>query len=410
MQAAVRKFLPMLAIGVLVPSLVLGDSADDPDENEPQDFRRKTPSSQYVDPSSFFRLHGYVTLMLSEAGHELGAGSATPPILVGGLSPRTGENVSGFSNDAAIFVGGEPFDGVGTVIELHLIGSALDPVLTEAKITWDFVDGESSGYGMRLVGGRYWWPFGVHNEEWFSALNRFGLASPAAAEVVPAHYNELGLMIEGEGALTPGSGVNYSFSVGNGVSSFELEDNVGSTEFDQNGGRTLTGSAEYVLRRKQTVSFGFSGSLGELRAGLDEDIPTIDPRRFAADFSAWGIHATVDGDEGVRLRAYYYASRENFIDARLDRLERSGVTLEPEYRFRFERTSLRYVSVFARYSEADEEAVSSAVFRRIQYGAGLEAAVKRNLRMRFAYLKQDERNGARVLDNDLLTYALVAEF
>ena len=58
-------------------------------------------------------------------------------------------------------------------------------MLTEAKLSWDL--GEYIGndnLALRLVGGRYWWPFGIHNDEWFSAVNRFALLSPAATDAV----------------------------------------------------------------------------------------------------------------------------------------------------------------------------------------------------------------------------------
>ena len=170
------------------PSIVGAD--DHEEEGDLMDgLRRSTPSGQYIDPASFFRFHGYISLSYTEAGEELGpdAGGA-PNILVGGPgpSPDTGKNEGGFRNDAALFVGGEPFEGVGGVIEIHFVGDADDPVLTEAKLTWDLVDRDD--FTFRVSGGRFWWPFGIHNGEWFSAVNRFSLLSPAATGVVPVHY------------------------------------------------------------------------------------------------------------------------------------------------------------------------------------------------------------------------------
>ena len=98
---------------------------------------------------------------------------------------------------------------------------------TEAKLLCDIVETEDGHpFTFRLVGGRYWWSFGIHNDEWFSTINRFYLISPAAAEVVPAHYNEVGIMAEGEIKLADSFGANYAVSVGNGMPSFELMNNV----------------------------------------------------------------------------------------------------------------------------------------------------------------------------------------
>ena len=162
-------------------------------------LRRSTPSGDYVDPASFFRFHGYISLSYTEAGKDLGPGAGgAPNILVSGPgpSPDTGKNEGGFRNDAALFVGGEPFEGVGGVIEIHFVGDADDPVLTEAKLTWNLIDRED--HQLRVSGGRFWWPFGIHNGEWFSAINRFSLLSPAATGVVPVHYNEVGIKEKGE--------------------------------------------------------------------------------------------------------------------------------------------------------------------------------------------------------------------
>ena len=100
------------------------------EEEQLEKLRRKTPSGRYVDPASVFRFHGYT-------------------------SPSTGDNEGGFRNDAALFVGGEPLEGVGSVIELHFVGDASNPVLTEGKLSWDL--GEYIGndnLALRLVGGR----------------------------------------------------------------------------------------------------------------------------------------------------------------------------------------------------------------------------------------------------------------
>ena len=147
----------------------------------------------YADAASFFRFHGYVSLGLAATQGDLGGQSGTTPqILLSGVSPRTQRNEGGFRNDAALFVGGEPFEGASAVMEFHFVGNAADPVITEAKLTWDPFHDKEKDYSLRLSAGRFWWPFGIHNAEWFSAVNAFSVLSPAATEVVPAHYTEVG--------------------------------------------------------------------------------------------------------------------------------------------------------------------------------------------------------------------------
>ena len=299
------------------------------EEEQLEKLRRKTPSGRYVDPASFFRFHGYTSLSYSEAGADLGPQPAgTPHILVNpGPSPRTGANEGGFRNDAALFVGGEPLEGVGSVIELHFVGDASNPVLTEAKLSWDL--GEYIGndnLALRLVGGRYWWPFGIHNDEWFSAVNRFALLSPAATEAVPTHYNEIGLMLEGELAMSSRMGMNYALSIGNGVPSFEMMPVVRSTTADANGNRAFTGRLGLVLMGGFGAELGLSFAGGQMRDGSAPDLSGVDA--FGADFSSFGPDLTVNiGAFG--LRSYYYSSTETLDGAPVHDLVRTGMTVEP---------------------------------------------------------------------------------
>ncbi len=145
----------MVAALILLP-LSIPTTARAQDGDPPLDsLQRTTPSGQYVDPASFFRFHGYATLAFTQNGSGVGQEvGATPQVLVNGRSPRTGENEFGFRNDAALFVGGEPFDGVGSVIEIHLVGNALDPVLTEAKFTYEL--SASDSHDLVVTGGRFW--------------------------------------------------------------------------------------------------------------------------------------------------------------------------------------------------------------------------------------------------------------
>ena len=95
-------------VGVLSFFALLAGPAAAGDDTD--DLKRKTPSGQYIDPASFFRFHGYVSLSYTEAGKDLGpAPDGTPHILVSGPGPsaRTGENEGGFRNDSALFVGME---------------------------------------------------------------------------------------------------------------------------------------------------------------------------------------------------------------------------------------------------------------------------------------------------------------
>ena len=136
--------------------LLFGTAFSDEETQGTTGLKRSTPSGQYIDPSSFFRFHGYVTLSNSALGKDLGAETGvSPQILVTGVSPRSGQNESGFKNDAALFVGGEPFGGISSIIEIHFVGDASNPVITEAKPMWDMVGREGGDFTLRSVGGRF---------------------------------------------------------------------------------------------------------------------------------------------------------------------------------------------------------------------------------------------------------------
>ncbi len=387
-----------------------------PGQEEPSDtvtlsdIRRTTASGQYAHPTSFFRLHGYVTMVYVEAQDGLGSEvGATPQILVSGLSPRTDVNESGFRNDAAVFVGGEPLRGVGAVVELHFVGNGLDPVITEAKVTWDVAGLAGGDASLRFAFGRFWWPFGIHNHEWFSAVNTFSVLSPAAGEAVPAHYNEVGAMAEGEWLVGRRVGINYVAAVGNGVPSFELMDNVMATAFDADGDRSLTGRLAVAVRSAAKVDLGFSAARGRMRSGTSTDFGIDDPRRYGAEFWALGPDLRVEAP-GFRLSGYYYRSREDLEGAPLPRLDRRGATVEPAIVLTPRSKQVQRVSLVGRWGYADEETLAGQTLRRTQFGAGVEVQATDLLKAKLAYLVQREGRDAPQVANNLLALAITAEF
>lgn len=410
MPKACRPVLWLFVLGFLCAPHSLRAQTGDEDSEEIESIRRKTPSGEYVDPASFFRFHGYVSLSYTEAGKALGAGpDGTPHILVSGPGPAasTGNNPGGFRNDSALFVGGEPFDGVGGIIEIHFVGDATDPVITEAKLTWDLF--EKPRRALRLVAGRYWWPFGIHNDEWFSANNRFALLSPAATEAVPTHYNEVGAMLEGEAFLSSQLGLNYAFSIGNGVPSFSLMPNVRATGADSNDDRSLSGRVGLVVGGDYRSEIGFSLAAGQLRDGEDAARAASDPDRYRADFDAWGLDLSLSW-QALALRSYYYSSNEDLRAAPLAQLQRDGYTIEPSYSMRFERERYNLVTILGRYSSVDEETLGLGTLRRTQLGLGLNVQITRSFVAKLGFVAQGEGAQMPSLDNDALTLSLTDVF
>ncbi len=363
-------------------------------------WRRQTPSGHYADPTSFFLLHAYTTVTYADFQRGLGSEpGANEQILVAGTSSRSGKHESGFRNDSCLFIGSEVSESLEGILEIHNVGNALNPVVTESKIVWSPIRGES-GPSMRFVGGRYWWPFGIHSGEWFSALNAFSLLSPVAEEVVPAHWNALGVMAEGEWPVTERMGFNYLFSVDNGVTSFELADNVGmarTNQFDQDANRTFT-TRLGVFPGIENLSLGASLSTGVMRHGLDTSYAVTDARRYEADLLAYGFDGTYRiGDLGVR--GYWYVSQERLTNAPLKRLDRDGGTLDVLYTVFKQAPVLREITLKGRVSTAKDVTLTDGSFRRSQYGLGINARPQEHFLLKTEYFIQDERGIDEVKDN-----------
>jgi hypothetical protein len=397
-------FLALLALFLFTPS------AYGQDHELPLDsLRRKTPSGQYVDPASFFRMHGYTTLSYTANGPDVGKEEGTiPKILVNGVSPRTGENESGFRSDAALFVGGEPFDGVGTVLEIHFVGNALNPVLTEAKFTYQLADTDE--HELIASGGRFWWPFGIHNKEWFSSLNTFPVMSLAGAEVVPAHYNEVGLMAEGASLLSDAWGINYVGAIGNGVPSFDVMPNVTETASDADSNRSVTGRFALVHGGALGLELGFSGGAGGLRQGLDPSQPVDNPHRYDASYTAYGPDLTLTWSR-IALSAYWYHSSEELTEAPLPELTRDGFTIESTYRVPITNSDrLSSFGLHARVSRAEEDNLAGGVYRRLGYSGAMSLAVTKAFDIRLAYVLQQEELDAPEVSNNILSLSFTAKF
>ena len=372
-------------------------------------LKRTTPSGAYADPSSFFFLHGYTSVNYSDFQQDLSTEPGqTGQILVAGASSRTGKHSSGFKTDSALFIGSEISENLSTVMELHLVGNARDPVITEAKFTWEPFETPEDMPSARVVAGRYWWPFGNHNDEWFSAVNKFNLQSPAATEVVPAHLNEVGVMVEGEWAIAEDFGMNYLLSIGNGASSFELSDNVGSTNsFDIDNTRFLTtriGLFPWIENLETGVSF----AAGKMRTGLDFRIAATDARHFDSDLIALGFDMAYSWKD-LDFKGYWYFSEEDLGRADIDTIDRNGGTFEILYNAFEDLWIFKDIDLKARFSHAQDATILNGTFERQQYGFGLNVRPHEYFLIKSEYFVQDE-NGIDESQNNGFNVSGTVEF
>ena len=404
------KIAMMLIASVFISSLLQAETSESSSESEETSGRQSRlwqVERLYGGLSSLFFLHGYFTATFAQAESQLGLEpNSTPQILLNGLSPRTGRNESGFQHDAALFIGSQPTESVSGLLEMHFVRNGLNPVITAAKLSWDLFD-EDKPYRIRLSAGRYWWLFGDHTLEWFSAWNTFNVVSPAAAEVVPAHYNEVGVSVEGNLLLKKDWNANLIFSVGNGTPSFELMDNVGNTPFDFNKDRTITTRFDLVPGIKD-LHIGASFARGALRSGVDAvNFAVSDPRRYQADFLAYGAHLSYLKKQNFGWRSYWYWSVEN-LDGQ-GSLDRHGGTLEPIYSFRIGKKHFQELILKARYGMAREERLFDTAVVRHQTAFGFNIKINEFLLGKIEYVFQLEDEIVE-LDNDVFNISLTMAF
>jgi hypothetical protein len=376
-------------------------------------FRNDTPSERYVSPLADSFFHGYSTLTYADFGREFGDEPAsTRPHLVPDRSSRSGHAPfgpieSGFQFDTTLIFGAVPSSNLLITTEMHIERSALDPVITEAKLRWSPSPWTHETWRMRLVMGRYWWPFGIHNGEWFSNVNRFSLVSPAAGEAVPAHYNETGVMLEGEG-VSGRFAWNGLLSLGNGPASFDLHDNEAHTPYDHNGNRTVTARFG-VFPATTNLQVGLSFANGVLREGIDtQSFPETDARRFGADFIAYGMDSAYRSGK-VETRSYWYWSEEHLEAAPVPSLNRNGGTLEVIYILTKKTEAINGLMANGRVGTVRETSLRDGTFRRTQYGLGLNWEVTDQILFKLEYFLHDERN-TRELDNNGFVFSATANF
>jgi len=311
---------PQLSLGSSLPVLVILLLAFIIDSNrivcqevptlEENDFKWKIPGAKYLDPSSFFSLHGYVDGVFGSSSEEW----TTPKTIGIGmpgqvLVPNT--NNSSFSYDAAIFIGSEMSEKTRLMMEMHLVtdpsgaGAAgpggLTFVLTEATGSWDIAPEL-----LTFSGGIFWLPFGTVNQDWLGAQNLFSLI-PQASEALPTHWNERGIRINGMKKLGNKSAVNYAISMGNGYENWNI---MGQKSVDNNENKSVTGRVSVFPGMGDKLNVGFSYSTGDMNSELNNSMDSLSFMRYPSNFNALGADLTLDLEK-FKVRSYMIASQQS---------------------------------------------------------------------------------------------------
>jgi hypothetical protein len=362
-------------------------------------FRRRPASARYVDTESRFSLQGYVTGTFADFEDDFPRLEFPPPGQL--LVPRTG--VSSFQYDWALFLGSRLSEHVSFVVETHFVTKGdgdfrPDIVTTEAQVVWSPI---RDGHSLRVALGQYWAPFAGINDDWFSAVNRFGIV-PLASRAFPAHYNERGVRLEGEFDLGGDRGLNYALSLGNGVSGMSIEDQHG---VDSNEDKALMGRVG-LFPVGPELEVGLSAMTGRFRDVGDVARPTADPRRYRARFDAYGVDAQFTRPR-VEARSYGVLSWER-LDGPGD-LRRWGVMAETAVRPAPASSPLRRLWVKARWDRSRLDRLGEPADDDTAWNAGVEYRIHARSRVSLSGFFHDERSG-RQLHDDGLIVQLTASF
>ncbi|MDH3224582.1 MAG: hypothetical protein OEO23_12770 [Gemmatimonadota bacterium] len=378
----------------------------------------QTAGGRYLDPASFFSLHGYVNGVYAGPSRDwAGVGNGQLPAPGQLLIPNT--NHASFQYDAALFIGSEPNSRTSVMIEAHFVtdpsarGAAgpggLTVAFTEATASYSLVPEH-----LRLSAGLYWAPFSTLNLDWLSAQNLFSLV-PDASAAFPSHYNERGIRADGAFRIGSRSGLNYVVSLGNGVSGFGIGDQIG---FDTNSNQTVIGRIGLFPGLERRVEVGISGAHGVLRTDGDAARTPSEPDFYPSTMEAVGVDATVQLG-GFALRSHGTVSYERLEDFQTlvpDDLRRVGFMAEASYAF----TGLEMPAGFTRlvprirfdWYSADELDGTGAGGPRVgsrTTSLGLTLASGSVFSAGGEYHFREEL-GRAVLENDRLVLKLTAQF
>ena len=134
-------------------------------EEEGPNYQWVTPAGEYLDPTSFFSMHGYVNAVYAGESEEW---TNPDPTQLGGpgqlLVPNTVN--SSFQYDFALILSSEISERTRILVESHYVsdpsgGGAAGPggitiAITEAAASFDLIPKY-----LTITGGLFWSPFGI---------------------------------------------------------------------------------------------------------------------------------------------------------------------------------------------------------------------------------------------------------
>lgn len=279
-------------------------------DSKRSDYNWSAPGGQYVNPTSFFSMHGYVNAVFASSSADWTASNFNGIGMPGQvIVPNT--NKSSFQNDEAIWLNSELDPKTSLLIELHLVTSpsgsgaagpgGLTLVLTEALATWQLYENY-----LNVSFGTFWSPFGIQNRDWLGAQNAFSLI-PLASGAYITHFNEKGIRVDGVLLDYKKWGINYVFGFGNGYNAWDIS---GYTSWDLNENKNFNGRISFFPGFGDKLELGIShgqGQLNKYSSITGSDFPNDHDQymlAYGVDFSA--------NFNRVTLRSYFISSEINY--------------------------------------------------------------------------------------------------
>ena len=398
-----NKIFMVLAVGFLLSNTL---QAQDIYEDT---YQWRIPGGQYIDPVSFFSLHGYVNAVFAgdspewKQGNFNGIGKPGQIIL-----PNS--NVSSFSNDEALWISSEIGERASVMMELHLVndpsgnGAAgpggLTFVLTEANLRYKLYKNYLS-----ISAGTFWSVFGIQNQDWLGAQNLFSTI-PLASGAYVTHFNERGIRLDGS-INKENWGFNYVFSVGNGFNAWDVS---GYNSFDLNSNKTFNGRVSVFPGLGKDLNIGFSYGQG-LLFEQDLEADPLSKQFFNNEFQAWGMDV-VGQWKALKIRSYMISSQimlsSNTQESR--DLPAMGFMTELSYKIEVgEKLGIDAVIPKFRFDYLDQthfDTLSSDIYQTISLGLNFQ--IQKNYVVSLDYNWIEEKNYK--LNNNRLVVRASANF
>ncbi|MFZ9044765.1 MAG: hypothetical protein ACO2ZZ_02795 [Cyclobacteriaceae bacterium] len=302
-------------------------------------YQWQIPGGKYIDPVSFFSLHGYVNAVYAGPSEDWMQGNFNGIGMPGQvIVPNT--NLGSFSNDEALWISSELDNFGSVVVELHLVndpsgrGAAgpggLTIVLTEANLRYQLIQEH-----LAISAGTFWSVFGIQNQDWLGAQNLFSTI-PLASGAYPTHFNEKGLRLDG--SFGKGDwGLNYVASVGNGFNAFDIS---GYTSFDLNENKMFNGRVSLFPGLGEGLNVGVSYASGLLASATSHN-DSLGQGAYDNLFQAFGTDLTWSF-KNLKFRGYRIASRER-LEKPKSQIDLNHLGMMGELSYSFELTKSKSV-------------------------------------------------------------------